>query len=287
MAEGNIWGDPEKTPRPAKKRNIGMIQGEFVASPIASPEYFYTQSQSSGANSGLESHNSGRISPSKQMALLEDLEHPVMVLDFGSPEASIPEDVEKMRAEVQLLADDPPTLAEMSLPKRVVDYGIVLVPDDRIKKAYQQLQPLAPAIVKSWNHTTADDVRQTPIAVNIETKSPNKSWTDGKSQLAIWTHAFFKRLQKLVRNEAAATLPIPAMPLVIAQGHDWHLLIVSFQPSAEQRKSKTVIWQKIDIGNTRNCFDIHKVIAVLQLLMQWAETTWRPWFHSLLDLAKM
>jgi len=42
---------------------------------------------------------------SKQMAQLEDLEHPVKVLDFGSAEASILEDVEKMRAEAQLLAD--------------------------------------------------------------------------------------------------------------------------------------------------------------------------------------
>ena len=34
---------------------------------------------------------------------------------------------------------DPRTLAEVLLPKRVVDYGIVLIPDDRIKKAYLQL----------------------------------------------------------------------------------------------------------------------------------------------------
>ena len=75
------------------------------------------------------------------------------------------------------------------------------------------------------------------------------------------------------------------MPLVIAQGHDWHLLIVSHQLSAEE--GRTVIWRKIDIGNTRNCFDFYKLIAVLHLLMQWAETIWRPWFRSLLDLAKI
>lgn len=161
----------------------------------------------------------------------------------------------------------------------------MLVPDDRIKKAFLQLQPLSPAIVKSWNHTTVDNVRHTPIAVNIETKASNKSWTGGKPQLAIWTSALFKRLQKLVGDEAAATLRIPAMPLVIAQGHDWHLLIMSHQSSPEE--VMTVIWQKIDIGNTRNCFDTYKIIAVLHLLMQWAETTWRPWFCSVLDLAKM
>ncbi len=84
MEEGNSLGDPEKTPRPAKKRNIGMVEAEFVASSVAPPEFFDAQSQSSGANSELESHKSGRMSPSKQMAQLEDLEHPVKVLDFGS-----------------------------------------------------------------------------------------------------------------------------------------------------------------------------------------------------------
>ena len=105
MEEENALGDPEKTPRSAKKRNIGMVEGDFVALSVAPHEVFDAQSQSSAPNSELESHKSGRMSPSKQMAQLEDLEHPVQVLDFGSAEASMPEDVEKMRAEAQLLAD--------------------------------------------------------------------------------------------------------------------------------------------------------------------------------------
>lgn len=141
-----------------------------------------------------------------------------------------------------------------------------------MKRAFQQLRPLAG--VKSWNHTTTSNVRQTPIAINIETKAPNKSWTDGKAQLAIWTNAFFKRLQLQVKKDKAALLHIPAMPLVIAQDHDWYFLIVSYQRSPDQ--GQTVIWQKLDIGSTRNCFDTFKVIAVLHFLMRWAETTWWP-----------
>ena len=105
MEERERLVDPEKTPRPSKKRNIGLIEGEFIASSAASYEGYDAQSQSSAASSELESHKSGRMSPSKQMAQLEDLEHPIKVLDFGSAEASILKDVEKMRAEAQLLAD--------------------------------------------------------------------------------------------------------------------------------------------------------------------------------------
>lgn len=105
MKEENTLSDQEKTPRPTKKRNIGMLEGEFVASSVASSEVFDAQSQSSVADSELKSHKSGRMSPSKQMAQLEDLRHPIKILDFGSMEASILKDVKKMRVEAQLLAD--------------------------------------------------------------------------------------------------------------------------------------------------------------------------------------
>ena len=105
MEEGNTLIDLEKTPRPSKNRNIGMVEGEFIVSSVAPSEVFDAQSQSSAANSELGSHKSGRMNPSKQMAQLKDLKHPIKVLDFGSTEASMLENVEKMRAEAQLLAD--------------------------------------------------------------------------------------------------------------------------------------------------------------------------------------
>ena len=82
-----------------------MVEGELTVSPATPFEIFDARSQSSSAKSELESHRSGRMSPTKQMAQLEDLEHPIQVLDFGSMEANVPENVETMRAEAQLLAD--------------------------------------------------------------------------------------------------------------------------------------------------------------------------------------
>ena len=105
MEEMNTLDDPEKTPQPAKKRKIGMVEEERVASSFEPREVFDARSQSSATNSELESHHSGRMSPSKQMSQLEDLEHPIVFHDFGTADANILEDVEKIRAEVQLLAD--------------------------------------------------------------------------------------------------------------------------------------------------------------------------------------
>jgi len=167
---------------------------------------------------------------------------------------------------------EPASLARSALPGRVVDYVITLKPDSAINQAWHRLRPLPGVSVKSWNHTTR--ARHNPIAIHVETKGPMKSWTDGKPQIAIWTDAWLKRLA-LIRG--IISRPWPALPLLIAQGHDWHLLIVS------KNDQKMTIWEEIAIGSTRSCFDAMKVLAVLHWLMDWAETVWRPWFLSLME----
>jgi uncharacterized protein YfaT (DUF1175 family) len=143
---------------------------------------------------------------------------------------------------------------------------------------YRSLQPLAPNTVKSWNHVTR--LQDQPIAINIETKAPMKSWTDGKPQIGIWTDAWLRRCELLwedSRDEAAdMSKHWPAIPVLISQGHDWHLLVVT------KTSKRLVFWEQIPIGSTRNCFDALKVVAVLHWVMDWAETVWRPWFLSLI-----
>ncbi|KAL8910201.1 MAG: hypothetical protein Q9171_004499 [Xanthocarpia ochracea] len=372
--------DVELTPRPTKKRRLDQDD-------IEPPEQFSPMpAQSEDAASELESHHSGRVSPTKQLAYLEDSSDPVIYSDFATTAAEIPEEVSTLCEAVQVLADgiailgfkpdelasltepnsgldprdrkrfgypwanncterlrigtmvslkevqglvrsaishedkrshetvwnekvhqtvisaalttsmyaahldianvktatiEPPELADQKLPRRVVDYAIVLQPNQLIRNAWEALRPVGKAGIKSWNHTTNNDVRSTPIAISIETKAPNKSWTDGKAQIAIWTAALFKRLV-LLQQPGQGRLKIPAMPLLIAQGHDWHFFVVSQQFGRVSKKRTTVIWQKIEIGNTRNCFDAYKLIAVLHLLMQWAFKRWRPWFLNLI-----
>ncbi|KAL8919413.1 MAG: hypothetical protein Q9208_006791 [Pyrenodesmia sp. 3 TL-2023] len=356
-----ISGDAEATPRPNKRRLVHDDVGE------GPPEQFpSTPSLRSDASSELESHQSGRLSPTKQLATLEDREDPIVYSDFASTKAKVPDDdheladltganggleigerhrfsyswvndLEKRRrtgrtvplSEVQRLTAaaiiceegrshegtwnekvhqvaiqaalassahakyldvasaktasiDPKSLASEALPRRVVDYAIVLVPDELISRAWKKLRPLPGAGIKSWNHTTTNDLRSSPMASSVETKAPNKSWTDGKAQLAIWTSALHKRLS-LLQTPGQGHLRIPAMPLLIAQGHDWHLLIVSRQPhSDDEDGSETIIWQKIDVGSTRNCFDAYKLLAVLHVVADWAYTIWRPWFRELI-----
>ena len=146
--------------------------------------------------------------------------------------------------------------------------------------SWRLLLPLQNAVLKSWNHITK--LRHLPIAINIETKGPMKSWTDGKPQIAIWTDAWLNRLDILYQDKCRqastqyTSLQPPSIPVLIAQGHDWHLLIIT------KTEEKMVVREQIGIGNTRNCFDTMKVLAVLHWAIQWAEQIWRPWFASII-----
>ncbi|KAL9045194.1 MAG: hypothetical protein Q9214_001730, partial [Letrouitia sp. 1 TL-2023] len=85
------------TPRPTKRRNVH----DDIINP---PECFSPSLPSFEATSELESHHSGRLSPTKQLAVLEDRDEPVIYCDFGSREARIPEDVQNLRADIRALS---------------------------------------------------------------------------------------------------------------------------------------------------------------------------------------
>jgi hypothetical protein len=174
---------------------------------------------------------------------------------------------------------DPPALSTNALPSRIIDYAVCLRPDSTISNAYRTLRPLAPDTNKSWNHVTKT-ARDLPFAIHIETKSPMKSWTDGKPQIGIWMDTWLHRCELLWRDGqspgAVMTKEWPAVPVLIAQGHEWHLLVVI------KTAEKIIIKEQITIGSTRNVCDALKVVAVLHWLLDWAETVWRPWFLELI-----
>lgn len=92
--------DVDITPRPTKKRRHGLED-------VEPPEHFSPRSAESedAASEELESHHSGRLSPSKQLAYLEDRDEPVIFCDFQSTQAEMLEDVQQLHSRVQRLSD--------------------------------------------------------------------------------------------------------------------------------------------------------------------------------------
>ena len=95
--------DSDQTPRPSKRlRDLDNVPG-FPPSPTKS-----ASSATASEASEIESHQSGRLSPVKQLQLLEDFEEqPVVFCNFDDEEreGEEPEDVTVMRRATQRFAD--------------------------------------------------------------------------------------------------------------------------------------------------------------------------------------
>lgn len=96
--------DSEKTPRPPKR------QRDTSGLPLGTPRFFPspspTKSNTTPSEPSVGSHQSGRLSPSKQLQALEDEDQPVFFCNFGDIEEHEEfVDVEKMRDAIQRFAD--------------------------------------------------------------------------------------------------------------------------------------------------------------------------------------
>ena len=72
--------------------------------------------------------------------------------------------------------------------------------------------------------------------------------------IRIWMDAWFKHLSMI---DKATNVSWPVVSLLIARSHDWCLLLAS------KSDEEVTIWEKLDIGSTRSCFDMMEVVAVL------------------------
>ena len=101
--------DDNQTPRPTHKQSKGN-RGKQTQTQEAVPDLTRPSSEVSAGgtedNSATESHQSGRISPTKQMMVLQDAEEPTLFVDFGWPGDRMAEDADAMRDAIQPLADN-------------------------------------------------------------------------------------------------------------------------------------------------------------------------------------
>ncbi|ELQ34068.1 hypothetical protein OOU_Y34scaffold00806g2 [Pyricularia oryzae Y34] len=75
-----------------------------------------------------------------------------------------------------------------------------------------------------WQYCRGKDVR--PIGVNVETKASAAAAEQGRIQLALWTIAWYKRVQALV-DSCADDICLPdAMPVILVTEHAWNLAFI-------------------------------------------------------------
>lgn len=118
----------------------------------------------------------------------------------------------------------------------MVDYSINLTPNEKMDNQVRQKLQSQPHDLQTINQTMYGPVRYRPIAISIETKTPNTSEQEARTQLGMWTAAYFNRLRSFMHGD----LKIPTLPQLYSSGSQWALLfacessshIVSFVPTS-------------------------------------------------------
>ncbi|KAH6870890.1 hypothetical protein B0T10DRAFT_417940, partial [Thelonectria olida] len=113
-----------------------------------------------------------------------------------------------------------------------------------------------------------------PIAVSIETKTPDGSSQEAKSQLSVWTAAYIARLRELAgTSEKASGLGI-TLPIILVRGGQWELLF------ATDRADRIDLFPVATIGDTKSIVECYKVVALLRWLAVWSVTTFQRWMKD-------
>lgn len=168
----------------------------------------------------------------------------------------------------------------------MVDYTVNLAPDDEMYEKILLVIQNQPHGLQTINQTSFTPVRFRPIAISIETKTPNASEEEAMIQLGMWVAAHFKRIRMFSRGE----LVTPTLPLLYVSSAQWSLLFAIDRgkhvvcPSIRTScLPVSHIWQellgKLNIGDTDNVVGCYKLLASLRCLCEWVTTTFKDWLE--------
>ncbi|KAG9512305.1 hypothetical protein KCV07_g9540, partial [Aureobasidium melanogenum] len=169
----------------------------------------------------------------------------------------------------------PRTQDNVQIRGKMVDFALVLEDSDALRAAATRLPVNADKGVFSFNHTTHSPLLRRPIAVSIETKRQGEHFQDALDQLGVWTSAHFARLTELLTAAGRSHVRPPMLPCLVAQGSDWKFILAEKTLAGEVK-----IWSKLDFDDVATHRGVYTTISVLLLLMDWAETQYRPWFEE-------
>ncbi|THV91991.1 hypothetical protein D6D27_05160 [Aureobasidium pullulans] len=169
----------------------------------------------------------------------------------------------------------PRTQDNVQIRGKMVDFALVLEDSDALRAAAARLPINAGKGVFSFNHTTHSPQLRRPIAVSIETKRQGERFQDALDQLGVWTSAHFARLTELLTATGRSHVRPPMLPCLVAQGSDWKFILAEKTLAGEVK-----IWSKLDVGDVATHHGVYNTISVLLLLMDWAESQYRPWLEE-------
>ncbi|KAK7429688.1 hypothetical protein QQZ08_003714 [Neonectria magnoliae] len=158
--------------------------------------------------------------------------------------------------------------AGVDMQSKMVDFCIALAGDGIMRTARRRNDVNKST---SINHTSYEPVRDRPIAVNIETKTPASSSKEAEAQLSVWTLGHLKRLRSLACTSNSTLVIDVTIPVIYVCGGDWKLYFV------RDRVDGIDLIEACSIGDTRTLVGCYKVATFLRYLGVWMKTVYQDW----------
>ncbi|KAF9731991.1 hypothetical protein PMIN02_000356 [Paraphaeosphaeria minitans] len=154
------------------------------------------------------------------------------------------------------------------LKGKMIDFAVTLGPPF-VPTAYatNRLAASLPKLQRTISPSDYSPLCYEPVVLRIETKSPDVDSENGEVQLCLWAMANFNRLPQLIQDPVAMT-----MPLLLVTDARWKLYF------ARDLVNEIHLIDAVDIGTTADIIGCYTILEALNVIFNWVEETFAPWF---------
>ncbi|KAL8896778.1 MAG: hypothetical protein Q9207_007541 [Kuettlingeria erythrocarpa] len=181
---------------------------------------------------------------------------PLLITESGSMKSGSSKAGKSIADDSQ--AEEDPTVSKM------IDWCIGLQlgweDDSIINRAFSTVRPNMRSLNQSLSF-----IDMVPLIVDIELKKTNPG-RDPELQLAIWKCAALKKNREMGWD---TSMPMPG---IVVEGHNWFYYIFV------EIKIDLIMIGPFAMGNTLTLVGIWTIVYRLNVLMEWATTTYKTWF---------
>ncbi|KXJ87379.1 hypothetical protein Micbo1qcDRAFT_216484 [Microdochium bolleyi] len=179
------------------------------------------------------------------------------------------------------LEDLVPTVGNTRVQTKYIDYSVQLVPTspafqnaihERLRQQLQDDVGLANNNPPTINQSGYAPIHDRPLAISIETKTPDAGEGGALAQLAVWVSCGHRRVHQLT-GTSPETLRLPTMPLLRVVGHTWTLGF-----AVDLSDKIALVDFPHSIGHTRTVVETYRLLASLRRVVDWADGPYREWF---------
>ena len=175
----------------------------------------------------------------------------------------------------------PKNMAGDKIEAKLVDFSIKL--DNLEPEVLEWITALVAAEpdiqLRTVNQSLYKPLCLRPSALCIETKGAG-SGLEARSQLLQWTSAWLARMRRFLQMRSVdpdkqhVIMAKLGFPVIAVSSSSWYSHLVRDTSAA------VIMYDVVDLGNTRSLLDIYKLLTSLRRLAEWVNGPFWTWFKN-------